>query len=421
MRSNFKKVYWPWLMCGFAALFYCYEFFLRVAPSVTVSAVMHRYSIHAVEFGILSACYYYAYTPIQLLVGTLMDLHGVRRLLTVSTLLCALGAYLFIATKLFWVAALSRSMIGFGSAFAFVGVLKLAADWLPENRLALVSGLATALGMLGAISGEVQLNQLINAVGWEEAFVISGVAGLILALLIWYVIRDRNPPEKVSLSKKELSHICSRLWQIAKNAQLWINGIIGGTLFMPTSIFAVIWGVSYLNQALGVPMQDAANMTTMIFVGWVVGSPFMGWLSDRLGNRDRFLMLSCLSATILMCILFYVPHLSHTNLYFLLFFFGFASSPQILVFAIACELSPHASAGTAAAFTNMIVMSGGALFPPIIGAILDRIWHGHFAHGLRYYSNFDYQIAFAIMPITLFIGFILTFFLKETHCKHIVD
>src|SRR5262245_9308234 len=120
-----KSLFLPWVICGLGALFYCYEYLLRIAPSVMMVDLMQAYQINATVFGNLAAFYYYAYTPVQLPVGVLMDHYGPRRLLTFACLACALGSYLFAHASYISMAQFGRFLVGFGSAFAFVGVLKL--------------------------------------------------------------------------------------------------------------------------------------------------------------------------------------------------------------------------------------------------------------------------------------------------------
>ena len=66
-------------------------------------------------------------------------------------------------------------MVGFGSAFAFVGVLKLATIWLPPDRFALVSGLAMALGQVGAILGNLALTSLVVHQGWRQTSYLAAI------------------------------------------------------------------------------------------------------------------------------------------------------------------------------------------------------------------------------------------------------
>jgi len=144
----------PWIICGLGALFYSYEYFLRITPSVMTVELKHFFHIKDGALGSLSAYYYYIYTPMQLAVGLLMDRYGPRRLLTIATLCCVAGSLLFAATPILFVAEMGRFLIGFGSAFAFVGVMKLATIWLPRRYFAMFAGLATSMGMIGAIIGD---------------------------------------------------------------------------------------------------------------------------------------------------------------------------------------------------------------------------------------------------------------------------
>src|SRR5687768_14654147 len=77
------------------ALFYCYEYFLRIAPSVMYTNLTEYFKIDGALFGTLSAFYYYAYTPMQLLVGVILDRYSTKRVITLAILCCAIGGGLF--------------------------------------------------------------------------------------------------------------------------------------------------------------------------------------------------------------------------------------------------------------------------------------------------------------------------------------
>ena len=84
-----------WIIITLAALFYCYEFFLRVIPSTMTDDFMRFHNIHAAQIGVIASYYYYAYSPMQLLVGPLLDRFGSRNLLTIACLVCAGGIFIF--------------------------------------------------------------------------------------------------------------------------------------------------------------------------------------------------------------------------------------------------------------------------------------------------------------------------------------
>ena len=109
-----------WSIWTLAAVFYFYEFVLRVSPSVMVPELMTSFGITASAVGVLSAFYLYSYAPMQLPVGVLMDRYGVKKVLSIASIICGLGALLFSAAGDLSVASLGRLLIGAGSSFAFI-------------------------------------------------------------------------------------------------------------------------------------------------------------------------------------------------------------------------------------------------------------------------------------------------------------
>ena len=125
-----------YLIFFLGAFFYCYEYFLRIAPAVMSASLMRSFHLDATLFGTLSAFYFYAYTPMQLCVGIIVDRFSTRRVLMVAILACTLGSFMVGSTHVYAIAAIGRFLQGFGSAFALVGGLKLVAIWMPARRLA---------------------------------------------------------------------------------------------------------------------------------------------------------------------------------------------------------------------------------------------------------------------------------------------
>lgn len=417
-KKIFTTSFFGWFVCTLGAMYYCYEFFLRISPSVMLPNIMKAYNLTAVEVGSLSAFYYHAYVPMQIIVGLLMDRYNPRRLLTLACLCCAVGIYLFASGDSLALAKLGRFLVGLGSAFAFVGALKLATIWLPPNRFALISGIILCLGMVGAMFGDIFLRVMVDQAGWKTTLYISGLFGVFLAFILWLVIRDENPNNVIH--QKHLltfNNLFKALWKAVKNPQIWLNGLVGCLLYISLSAFAELWSIPYLKTAHILSNTQAASANSMIFLGWAFGGPLWGWLSDHIGRRCLPIMLSSILAFFLVCVLLYANSIPLKFIYLLLFLFGLTSSVQILVFSICREVSSLKIAGTAIALTNMIVMVGGNVFQPVIGKILDLHWRGHMFEGIRHYSASDYKLALSVLPISILLAIIVTFFIKETYCK----
>ncbi len=416
-------VFWSWFICSLGAIFYCYEYLLRVSPSVMSHQLMETYHLSGTAFGHLSAMYYYIYVPMQLLVGLLLDRYGPRRLLTFATLSCCIGIYLFASSHFLIMAQLGRFLMGFGSAFAFVGALKLATIWLPPTRFGLISGIALALGMIGGILGDIFLTFLVDHLGWRPTCLWAAAFGVGLMVVIYAVVRDKNGDvnyheKPVQLHTAKLAW--PELWTIFRNPQIWINGAIGCLLFMSLSTFAELWQIPYLKQGLGYSSELAAQGSSMVFLGWAIGGPIVGWLSDFLRRRVVLMTVGSVVSAILISMVLYLPNIPVNWIMVIFFVSGLFSCSQILIFPVSREISPPSLTGTALAISNMFVMLGG-LFVPVVGIVLDRLWDGAMVNGAPVYSLANYQVALSLLPIGLLLAALLSLFLRETYCKQLED
>jgi MFS family permease len=419
-KLTMRPVLYSWMVCGLGALFYCYEYLLRASPSVMTEQIMRFYHLTGAQMGNLSqSFYYYSYVALQVFVGLLMDRYGPRRLLTFACLLCVVGAYFFACSHNIMVAMFGRFLVGFGSAFAFVGAAKLATIWLPPERFALVSGIIFCLGMLGAVFGSIILRILVDASGWQVAMFGAAAVGLIITLIIWSVVRDVNPYHENHYSHHtpSLKEVFLGLLLALKNTQVWLAGIAGCLLYLFLTAYAELWGPAYLEQARGLLRIDAVGANSLVFLGCAAGAPLWGWFSDLIGRRCLPIIATSIGALIVVCVLLYANHLSLSAVYLLSFCFGFFSSAQILVFAIAREVTPIKIAGTTIGLLNMLVMVGGIIFPPIVGKLLDVFWIGTMVDGARVYSAHAFTIALSVLPIGIVLGIVAMMFVRETYCR----
>ena len=413
-----KASFYGWLVCALGALFYCYEFYLRIAPSVMKDQLEGFYHVQAAGFSNIVVFYSYAYAPMQLFVGLLMDRFGPRRLLTLSCASCGLGSLLFGLGGPMYLAETGRFLIGFGSAFAFVGALKLATIWLPDRYFAFMSGAVTCLGMVGAIMGDSTLARLVAHTGWQNAMYIAGGCGLTLTVLIFLIVRDGGDKNNVDSSNEGQSTNIKQLLLDAGNAlkrpQLWIVGIMGLCLYLPLSVLASVWGPSFIHRAYAITRQHASDINSMIFLGWAVGGPLAGVLSDYCHKRKLILFGGSIIAAILAAVFIY-GHLPLLTLYPILFFFGVFNAVQVLIFAVAQDSFPSKIAGTVIALTNMFVMVSGMIFQPVTGKILQGLGHGIQSGGHTVYPADDYRVALSVIVVGLVISGILSLTLTETY------
>lgn len=419
--SFFKSAY-PWLIVSCGMLFYCFNYFLRVSPSVMQTELSQAFHINATQFGTLAAFYYYAYTPMQVPAGMLYDKYGVRFVLFSACLIACFGLSIFIGANNFNMAGFGRLLIGLGCAFAYIGTLKLAALWLPTNRFATVAGLATAVGMASGALAQKYLTQVIELISYRDALRTAIFVGLGLSLFIFFVVRNRPKHKEhivtVMHSPMDTAQLIHALKTIATNPQMWLIGVIGCLLYLPSSIFLDLWGIPYLKTVYGLSAQQAVALSGCTFYGWIISGPLIGMISDKIKRRRAPLLASGFFAAVLLCIIFYVPHIQLSSLYIIFFLIGFCCGGHSLCFALGKETNPIQISGTAVAVTNMLIMAGGVVFQPVVGKLLDLHTKSPIGlNGLPTYTASDYTFALSVVPLGVTLGIILSFFLKETYCE----
>lgn len=428
MMANDRSVSFPffrsayaWLIVCCGMLFYCYNYFLRVSPSVMQPELTTAFHITATQFGTLAVFYYWAYTPMQIPAGMIYDKFGVRFVLSLACLIAVIGLSIFITADNFAIAGVGRFLIGLGCAFSYIGTLKLASIWLPPNRFATAAGCATAIGMTSGALAQKYLTKVLGFIGYQQALHGALIFGIILSVLIILMVRNR-PRSQISRANEmpslNVRQLLVALKHIAFNPQMWLIGIIGCLLYLPSSVFLDLWGIPYLKSVYQLTSEQAVNISSYTFYGWIISGPIIGAFSDKI--RRRRLPLTCTGffAALLLCAVFYLPGINFTELNFIFFAIGFCCGAHPLCFALGKENNPIQISGTSVAVTNMLIMLGGAVFQPVVGKLLDLHTTSQIGtNGLPVYTASDYTFALSVIPLGVALGIFLSIFLKETYCE----
>ncbi len=408
-----KKNVFPfkWVVWSFASIFYFYEYLLRISPSVMINELMQAFMVDAAAVGVMVAFYLYAYAPMQLIVGVLMDQYGAKKLLTLASLVCGVGSIFFGMSGHITLASFGRLLIGGGSAFAFVGMVFICSHLFPKRQRALMIGLANSIGMCGAVAGGGPLSVIVSHYPWRHVMEVLGGIGILLALGIYLFYKDESPREQQE--DTTISSVFILVKKVCSNPYAWLNSIVASLFYLSTSTFGGLWGTPFLQSTYGLSKQTAGFAMSMVFVGWLVGGPLTGLISDALRKRKQIIFVAILLSFVCLTTVIYVPGLPIFAIYGLLFFLGVFSSAELLHFSYAIEITPSRMKGTAVAFTNGIISFCESAVQPIIGWFLVLYWNGRIIDGVPVYSSSAYKHALLLLPIGLVIALILSLTLKE--------
>ncbi|MCP3898365.1 MAG: MFS transporter [Desulfobacteraceae bacterium] len=418
-----------WFIWGLGALFYLAGFFQRVAPGVMTQELMQDFHISAAGLGHLSALYFYSYVAMQIPTGILADTLGPRKLLTSGCVLAGIGTILFALSKGFFWAGFGRLLIGGSVAVAFVGLLKLSSSWFPKKFYAFVAGNALSIGLIGAITAGPPLRLLINSFNWRGVIFVTGLMTLVLGGLIWIIVRDwpqeKGYPGFTETIPKPTSFSIKSIWlniyKVFKYRNTWLLFFIPGGIVGATLTFSGLWGVPYLISHHYLSPEKAAVLTSCLLIGWAIGAPVFGWLSDRMGKRKPLYIIGSSVVAVGWSLILFQESLSYNQLLITLWVTGFFSGCMIVSFAFVAESVPQSLSGTVSGLTNMGVMMGPTLLQPLVGFILDSNWAGQMANEVRAYSLDAYEFGFIPVIGWVILSVVLLFFTKETHCQAFVE
>lgn len=402
----------PFFICSFGSLFYVYDYFLAVSPSIMTDNLLSDFSLDAAHLGMIIAVFSLASTFFQIPAGALLDRFGARALLSLSVLISGLGVLLFALAQAPWVLGLGRLCMGIGSPFAFLGALFLATRWFSHQRFAFIAGLVQCGGALGCIIGGGPLATLINHSGWRHGLLTIAWVTIALSFLFWLILRDGK---KIITEREEIDN--ARLWHTLKLPQVWWIAAIGFVSWVTVTGIASLWGIPYLMKVYHWTNEEAGYCNILFWLGLGLGSAFIGWFSDYIKSRKLPIYL-CFGIGFVASLLFIgASHIPSLFMMFLLFLLGFTASVQSLTFGVAKDIIPPKHFVTASGLINLAAVFTGVVMQPLMGFLMD--YHAKSAaSSLIVYTISDYQRGFSAVSLILFFGLLMTFFgLKETHCR----
>lgn len=393
-----------------------YAFFHRVAPSVMVSDLMAEFAISGAVLGTLSALYFYPYVLMQVPLGALIDRLGARLLLSAALLIGGVGSVLFALAQSVEIAYLGRILIGIGSAVGFLSSLALAGKWFAPERFAFMAGLVMFFGMISGMLAQGPLALFVESFGWRAAMWSLGAFSLLLAILVFIFVK--NAPEEKREITKPPKETWRAMWEglgrAASTLEVWKVALVASTMSAPMLTLGGLWGTPYFISAYGLEKTHAAFWMSALLLGWAFGAPFAGWLSDRIKQRKKLLMLGSFILTCCMGIMVFLPLPPLWLSIILIILIGMSGAFMTITFALVREVTPNDISSSVTGIVNSMTVASGAILQPAVGFALDQIWDGSLNEGVRFYSVDSYHTGFMLIFATCLIGFIVSTQLKDS-------
>lgn len=349
--------------------FYCLDYFYRISTGLIVPELMTQYAVTPTGIGLFASAFYLGYVLFQIPGGYLIDRFPLQKTIAGFIVVCSVTFLGFIYSHHFYLGVMWRFLLGLASALSFIAVLHVARRTIEPRYFGLISGITIAVGTLTGSLIQVYIAHTMQYWSWQTCLALSAIVSLSIAFLFLLpFFKSINIP--ANSVKTKPFHLLQSLIELSKVRGFILNAVIGGLFYLPTSILAAAWGVSLFGLSYHLSRTDSAFCITLLFAGWSLGSPVIGYLNDRLFNYRLTILICALAAAIASIILITLPDWVNHAVYLLAFLVGLFSSAQVSVWNIFNKLCPPHINGMGIALTNMIITLSATLFHVIEGILI---------------------------------------------------
>ena len=298
--------------------------------------------------------------------GALSDKLGARWAFGISAIIVALaGSFRYFSGSVNHLVA-CMFILGAGMAMYAPNLPKALGNWFSKKDLAMANGISiSGMGIGGAIAMATAKKFLSPTFdGWRMTMVALGGLVLLVAILWMVIYRDR-PVE--GAAQKKRPNVFKNFKDVLKVRDIWLIAVYYGLNMI--SLLAVITLLPITLEERGV--ENAGGMVGFMMLWTVVFNVVGGILSDRVGKRKPFLLIS---AVIFGLCVFGFANFTGTALMIVLAIAGAAMgtiAPVLMSVPVEMERIGTALAGSAVGFIFMLGNTGGFVGPVVAGRLMD--------------------------------------------------
>jgi len=352
----------------------------RLIVSPLTSSIMTSFHINEAQMGAALSGALVIGGLLFPLWGYLFDRFSRARLLALAAAIWGATTWLSALAPTYGWFVVSRAATGIDDA-SVPGAYSLLADTFePRIRGRVFAVLKTSIPV-GYVVGAALATYLGPRIGWRWVFVVTGAAGLLIALLVRLVVKDvprgATEPELEGAPPTSLVFRWSVARGLLKKRTLLALYAQGFLAVIPINV-VTFWMYRYLETERGYSGQASLSVAVVTVAGLAIGLPLGGFLGDRLFRRTLRGRLLVVAATIpgslLLCVALLVPTAHHLAFAVLAmvgsFLTGFAAANIV---ATVSDVSPPEVRSTALAIQSLVETTGAALAPLLTGIVALRI------------------------------------------------
>jgi MFS family permease len=379
--------------------------FYRVSSAIIAPDLTRDLQLNPEELGLLGGVFFYAFALVQLPLGLLLDRVGARLTMVLLNFIGTSGGLIFAHAADLTEAVMGRGLMGLGMAANLMGPFKLFTLWFDPGKFATLSGLMIAIGTLGSMAATSPLALLVQGLGWRGSFYCLTALHFLLILCLLIFARETAADLPVAPRPvRESSPGRSALKSMKTLFSSWNYWAISLSIFARYGTYVSIqglWAGPFLMQSLKLSPVRAGNLLLMLSIGYILGCPLGGVLSDRFFRSRKWTLIFGL--TISTATTYVLARWQADSLLLMLgavfFAMGFFNGFNQLSYAHIIGLMPGEMSGTAMAGVNFFTMIGGGAFIHGLGRVIKEMTPSLSSQGDAYRAAF--MICFMTLLVAL--------------------
>jgi MFS family permease len=271
------------LVLALLLLAYIFNYLDRQILGILAGSIIADLHLTDTQFGVLSGPpFALLYSILGVPFALLADKTSRSRVIAAAlTMWSAFTGLCGMATS-FWQLFVFRMGVGIGEAGGVAPSYALIADYFEPRRRARALAIFSLGVPIGLAMGTLIGAYIAHAISWRAAFYVMGVAGVLLAPVLLYFVRDL--PRQPGASPAPLGRVFPIL---ARKPVFWLMAFAAGSSSLCGYGLAV-WTPSVLERSFGMSLLGRGQfLASIVLIGGCTGVFAGGWLADRLGHLDR--------------------------------------------------------------------------------------------------------------------------------------
>jgi MFS family permease len=394
MKANIRG-YLIWFV---VTLFVVYAFFLNTAGAVFSEAFKTSLNLSDTGASFAVGSFILGFACMQIPGGYLLDRLPIRFVSSGGLFLLAFGNFILPFSTSLSLFALSNFIQGLGASFAFIAVGKLIGEWFAPKLFPILFGLTQTISCVLSAIIHYYLVQALQVITWQAIYLKFAVFGFALLIIMFLLVK--SPP---NAKAKHLLSFKDSMSAVLTNKQMWLCSIAAATSFGVLAAYGSFWYME-VEKYFAVDMSTSLIISGMVFVGIGIGTPFFGWLSNKIRSRKLAIHLSVVPGAIFLIMGLYLPHFNiegYIPIEIVSFGIGFFLSGSMLYYTCVSEISADNVRAVALGLINtcVFIFNTALLFIPRLFITEEST------------SYFTYLW---VLPVAVLISIFCGYFVKET-------